>query len=96
MGPDLGRELRGCPEGIGNLRILHHGGFTHRDVRPSNIIFVNGTPKLADIDLLTDDQAALTSYIPKHYAAPMICGDLTSRWTRCYGISKPFTHARSS
>jgi serine/threonine protein kinase len=52
------------------LQLLHHGGFTHRDVRPSNIIFVNGTPKLADIDLLADEQAALTSYIPKHYAAP--------------------------
>lgn len=52
------------------LQLLHHGGFTHRDVRPSNIIFVNGTPKLADIDLLADEQALLTSYIPKHYAAP--------------------------
>ena len=42
----------------------------HRDVRPSNIIFVNGIPKLADIDLLAGHDAALTSFIPKHYAAP--------------------------
>ena len=52
------------------LRFLHEGGFTHRDVRPSNIIFVNDVPKLADIDLLAGHDAALTSYIPRHYAAP--------------------------
>jgi eukaryotic-like serine/threonine-protein kinase len=52
------------------LQILHEGGFTHRDVRPSNIIFVNDVPKLADIDLLAGHDTALASYIPKHYAAP--------------------------
>ena len=52
------------------LQILHEGGFTHRDVRPSNIIFVNDVPKLADIDLLAGHDPALASYIPKHYAAP--------------------------
>lgn len=52
------------------LRILHEAGFTHRDVRPSNIIFVNAVPKLADIDLLAGHDAALTSYIPREYAAP--------------------------
>lgn len=52
------------------LQILHESGFTHRDVRPSNIIFVNDVPKLADIDLLAGNDATLTSYIPKNYAAP--------------------------
>jgi eukaryotic-like serine/threonine-protein kinase len=52
------------------LQILHDAGFTHRDVRPSNIIFVNDVPKLADIDLLAGHDPALTSYIPKNYAAP--------------------------
>jgi len=52
------------------LQVLHEGGFTHRDVRPSNIIFVNGVPKLADIDLLAEHDPALPSYIPKDYAAP--------------------------
>jgi serine/threonine protein kinase len=52
------------------LRLLHDGGFAHRDVRPSNIIFVNDLPKLADIDLLAGHDTVLTSYIPKHYAAP--------------------------
>lgn len=52
------------------LRLLHEAGFTHRDVRPTNIIFVGNLPKLADIDLLAEQDPALASYIPRHYAAP--------------------------
>jgi serine/threonine protein kinase len=65
---------RGCVEIaiklVRGLQILHESGFTHRDVRPSNIIFVNDVPKLADIDLLAGNDAALASYIPRNYAAP--------------------------
>jgi len=52
------------------LRLLHESGFTHRDVRPSNIIFVHDVPKLADIDLLAGSHPELASYIPRDYAAP--------------------------
>lgn len=52
------------------LKLLHEAGFAHRDVRPSNIIYVGGVPKLADIDLLTEDSPESASYIPPDYAAP--------------------------
>jgi formylglycine-generating enzyme required for sulfatase activity/serine/threonine protein kinase len=34
------------------LGALHSHGLSHRDIKPDNIIFVNGAPKLADIGLV--------------------------------------------
>jgi serine/threonine protein kinase len=36
------------------LDFLHCQGLTHRDIKPQNIIFVGGQPKLADLGLITD------------------------------------------
>ena len=36
------------------LDFLHGQGLTHRDIKPQNIIFVNGRPKLADMGLIAE------------------------------------------
>jgi CHASE2 domain-containing sensor protein len=36
------------------LDFIHRQGLTHRDIKPQNIIFVNGHPKLADLGLITE------------------------------------------
>jgi len=44
------------------LDVLHKHGLVHRDVKPSNVIFVSGVPKLADIGLVADINEA-SSYV---------------------------------
>ena len=35
------------------IKTIHAAGFAHRDIKPDNILFVNGIPKLADLGLLS-------------------------------------------
>jgi serine/threonine protein kinase len=44
------------------LHFLHQHGLIHRDIKPSNIIFVRGSPKLADIGLVAEVSEA-KSYV---------------------------------
>jgi serine/threonine protein kinase len=36
------------------LEFLHRNDLTHRDIKPQNIVFLNGQPKLADVGLVAE------------------------------------------
>jgi serine/threonine protein kinase len=55
------------------LEFLHQKRLIHRDIKPSNIIFVNGSPKFADVGLVTEIESkprAATYLGTEGYIAP--------------------------
>lgn len=68
LGVELARGLTG----------LHGVGLIHRDVKPSNIILVNGVPKLADIGLVSSREASVTSLGTPGYSPPEGSGSLSA------------------
>lgn len=42
------------------IRTIHDAGFAHRDIKPDNILFVKGVPKLGDIGLISSLTATTT------------------------------------
>lgn len=52
------------------LENLHSHKLVHRDIKPSNIIFINGTPKLADIGLVTGVDATRSYVGTEGYIPP--------------------------
>ena len=49
---------------------LNDAGVVHRDIKPENILFINGSPCLGDVGLLTNDSATLSRRGTPGYSAP--------------------------
>lgn len=52
------------------LKKLHEHGLIHRDVKPGNVIFVNGVPKLADIGLVAEKDSPMSFVGTRGYFPP--------------------------
>ncbi len=79
------------------LEFLHGRGLTHRDIKPQNIIFINGQPKLADMGLITDirplDQertlVGTPGYMPPPPERPARPKRMFMPWAWCSMCSAP-------
>lgn len=45
---------------LDGIKVIHQSGFAHRDIKPDNILFVNGKPKIGDIGLVSAVAATVT------------------------------------
>ena len=71
------------------LEALHNAGMLHRDIKPENIVFVDGTPKLADPGLIRHfDETISFAGTPGYLAPELVNGAKPSPCTDIYALGK--------
>lgn len=90
---DTDRLARGIREA---LEVLHAHGMAHRDVKPGNILYVNGVPKLGDIGLVSSHdtvagRVGTPGFLPPGLRSRFLEGSLTleeSQYCDFYALGK--------
>ena len=67
------------------LEFLHENGTVHRDVKPENILFMNGKAVLGDIGLITEPKPDMTRVFSQGYSPP---GGVTDWTGDLYSVGK--------
>ena len=79
-----------CLQLLDGLEVIHQAGLTHRDVKPENILFVQGKLKLADFGLLTEANQTLSVAGTPGYMPPELLAGTATRGVTCdiYAVGK--------
>lgn len=77
---------------IGAVAVLHKNHLVHRDIKPDNILFVKGSPKLSDTSLITCDSgevsiAGTPGFMPPEFFSDTECF-INSREQDIYALGK--------
>lgn len=83
---------------LDGLEHLHNTGLVHRDIKPDNIVFVNGVPKLSDIGLISSVSQTLSLAGTQSYVPPeVLTGQqkILGPFVDIYALGKSFYRAFS-
>ncbi|MGN0866670.1 MAG: protein kinase [Oligosphaeraceae bacterium] len=86
----LEKAVGHCLHLLDALEVIHQAGLTHRDVKPENILFVQGRLKLADFGLLTEANQTLSVAGTPGYMPPELLAGTATRGVTCdiYAVGK--------
>ena len=72
LAPETVRQM--AQELLADLSYLHSKGLFHRDIKPDNILWINGKATLGDIGLVTDTQNTVLAGTPGFIPAEVLAG----------------------
>ena len=72
LAPEVVKKM--AQELLGDLNVLHSKGLFHRDIKPDNILWIDGKSTLGDIGLVTDSSQTLLAGTPGFISPEVISG----------------------